>query len=183
MSSVLMLHSSGPQGPGEGSSMLADRLRAELGPGYEFHFPLMPDTATDPHYEAWRDRMVDELNGLEGKVIVFGHSVGGSVALKYCAERGFDERVAGLVLAATPIWGTEEEWEREWALPGSWPAEGPPLPPTTLFHSRDDEVIPFAHLELYEKRLPEAEIHPLDGYGHLYDRGDLSPIVEAIRSL
>ena len=182
MISVLFLHSSGPQGPGEGSSPFADRLREELGAEYEIRFPVMPDTATDPHYEAWRDRLGEELDALEGKVILFGHSLGGSVALKYCAERGFDEKVAGLVSAATPYWGTNE-WEEEWALPEGWPAEGPQLPPTILFHSRDDEVIPFSHLELCANRLPDAAVHPLDGNGHLYDHGDLSEILAAVRSL
>jgi serine hydrolase len=182
LTAVLFLHSSGPQGPGEGSSALAERLRRELAAGYDLRSPALPDADTDPHYEPWRDRIGEEIEALEGPVIVFGHSLGGSVALKYCAERGFDEKVAGLVGAATPFWGTSG-WEEEWALPERWPAEGPPLPPTTLFHSRDDEVIPFAHLELYEKRLPEAEVRPLDGCGHLYDRGDLSEIVTAVTSL
>jgi serine hydrolase len=179
---VLFVHSSGPQGPGEGSDPLVRRLRDELGGDFEVLFPLMPDTETDPHYEAWRDRLAAELDQLEGKVIVFGHSVGGSVALKYCAERGFDERVAGLVSVATPYWGTSG-WEEEWALPEGWPADGPELPPTILFHSRDDEEIPFAHLDLYAKRLPEARTQLLEGNGHLYDRGDLSEIVGAVRSL
>jgi pimeloyl-ACP methyl ester carboxylesterase len=32
---LLLVHSSGPQGPGEGSAPLAERLRDELGPEYE----------------------------------------------------------------------------------------------------------------------------------------------------
>jgi predicted alpha/beta hydrolase family esterase len=180
---VLFLHSSGPQGPGEGSEPLARRLREELGPDYEVVFPEMPDSATDPHYEPWRDRLASELEALEGKVIVFGHSLGGSVALKYCAERGFDERVAGLIVVAAPFWGTGQDWEREWALPEGWPEEGPSLPPTTLFHSSDDEVSPFPHLDLYAKKLPDVTVRPLEGYGHLYERGDLSPIRDAVRSL
>jgi predicted alpha/beta hydrolase family esterase len=143
----------------------------------------MPGTADEPHYEQWRDRLASELEALEGKVIVFGHSLGASVSLKYCAQRGFDARVAGLVLVATPVWGTEEDWEREWALPKGWPEEGASLPPTFLFHSRDDEVIPFAHLDRCAKRLPTAEVHPLDGYGHVYEKGDLTPILNAVRSL
>lgn len=179
---VLFLHSSGPQGPGEGSEPFARRLREELGPDYDVLFPVMPGTAVDPHYEPWRERLAAELEGLGGTVVVLGHSLGSSVALKHCAERGFEQKVAGLVLAATPLWGSED-WEREWALPESWPGEGPPLPATHLFHSRDDEVIPFEHLDRCAARLPEARVHPLDGYGHLYERGDLTPLVEAVRSL
>jgi predicted alpha/beta hydrolase family esterase len=179
---VVVLHSAGPQGTGEGSEPLVGRLREELGGEFEVRFPVMPGTEDEPHYEPWRDRLSAELDALDGKVIVFGHSLGGSVALKYCAEVGFDEKVAGLVAAATPYWGTSD-WEEEWALPEGWPAEGPRLPPTILFHSRDDEEIPFSSLERYSERLPDASIRPLDGNGHLYDRGDLSEIVAAIRSL
>jgi predicted alpha/beta hydrolase family esterase len=179
---VLFLHSSGPQGPGEGSDPFCVRLRDELGGDYEVLFPLMPDTATDPHYEPWRDRLVAELAALEGRVIVFGHSLGGSVALKHCAEAGYGDQVAGLVIVAAPFWGSEV-WEREWAMPEGWSGEGRSLPPTFLFHSRDDDVSPFSSLERFAKLLPEAEVQPLDGYGHLYDRGDLSPIVDAVRSL
>jgi predicted alpha/beta hydrolase family esterase len=181
--SVLFLHSAGPQGPGEGSEPFARRLREELGPQYDVLFPVIPGTDTEPHYEPWRDRLVAELEALDGKVIVVGHSLGGSVALKYCAERSFDESVAGLVAAATPFWGMEESWELEWALPEDWPEVGPPLPPTFLFHSRDDEEIPIAHLDRYAKRLAMAEVYPLDGCGHLYERGDLSPMVSAVKSL
>jgi hypothetical protein len=35
----------------------------------------------------------------------------------------------------------------------------------------------------YAQRFPEAHVRPLDGNGHLYDRGDLTEILEAIRSL
>ena len=128
---VLVVHSSGPQGPGEGSEPLVRRLRGELGGEFEVLFPVMPGTEDEPHYEPWRDRLSAEFDALEGKVIVFGHSLGGSVALKYCAELGFDAKVAGLVTAAAPYWGTTD-WEEEWALPESWPAKGPRLPPSRL---------------------------------------------------
>ncbi len=84
----------------------------------------MPGTAVDPHYEAWRDRLSAELEALEGTVIIFGHSLGGSVALKYCAESGL-RREGGRAWSSRrrPVWGTER-WEREWALPESWPGEG-----------------------------------------------------------
>jgi predicted alpha/beta hydrolase family esterase len=179
---MLVVHSSGPQGPGEGSEPFVSRLREELGEDFDVLFPVMPDTETDPHYEPWRDRLREELNALEGRVVVFGHSLGGSVALKYCAEVGFDKNIAGLVTAAAPYWGTSD-WEQEWALPEGWTAEGSGLPPTILFHSRDDEEAPFSSLERFAERFPEARTQALDGNGHLYDRGDISEIVAAIRSL
>jgi serine hydrolase len=179
---VLVVHSSGPQGPGEGSEPFVRRLREQLGGEFDLLFPVMPGTEKEPHYGPWRDRLSAELDALKGRVIVFGHSLGGSVALKYGAEVGFDENVAGLVTAAAPYWGTSD-WEEEWALPKGWPAEGPRLPPTVLFHSRDDEESPFSSLGSYAERIPEARAQPLEGNGHLYDRGDLTEIVAAVRSL
>jgi predicted alpha/beta hydrolase family esterase len=180
-STVLLVHSSGPQGPGEGSEPFAARLREELGPAYEVLLPAMP-SPDDPHYEQWSERVGEVLSELDEPSIVVGHSLGGSVVLKHFAETGPDESIAGLVLVATPLWG-DSDWEAEWALPKGWPEASTELPPTFLFHSRDDEEIPFAHLELYAKRLPGAETQLLDGNGHLFDRGDLSEIGDAIRGL
>jgi predicted alpha/beta hydrolase family esterase len=178
---VLFLHSSGPQGPGEGSDPFVGRMRQELGSEYEVRFPIMPGTEIDPHYEPWRDRLVEELGRAGESVVILGHSLGGSVALKYAAEQELVGRVTGLVIVAAPFWG-QSEGEREWALPEDWTAEEAQLPPTHLFHSSDDEVSPFSSLDLYAARLPEATVHPLEGYGHLYERGDLSAIVSAVKA-
>jgi hypothetical protein len=176
---VLLVHSSGPQGPGEGSSPFADRLREELGPDLELVFPVLPEP-DDPHYEPWSHRLGELLADLDEPVVV-GHSLGGSVALKHLSEPGA-ERITGLVMVAAPFWG-ESDWEAEWALPEGWPDGTTALPPIFLFHSRDDEEIPSSHLARYTERIPGAVARPLDGNGHLYARGDLSEIVEAIRGL
>jgi uncharacterized protein len=178
---VLLFHSSGPQGPREGSSLLVDRLREELGTEFEVAFPILPNP-NDPHYAPWTERLGEILAETDDPIVVVGHSLGGSVFLKHLAEGGRAEHVTGIVLLATPFWG-ESDWEAEWALPDGWPDARTELPPTHLFHSRDDEVIPFSQLERYRERLPDAAVHPLDGCGHLYDRGDLSEVLEAIREV
>ncbi|HEY1237957.1 MAG TPA: alpha/beta fold hydrolase [Solirubrobacterales bacterium] len=181
MAEILLIHSSGPQGPGEGSAPFAARLDDELGSDYEVLFPKLPDP-DDPHYVPWSERVGQLLDDLDAPSVVVGHSLGASVLLKHLAEGGSQESIAGLLLAETPFWG-QSDWEAEWALPAGWPNDSTRLPPTHLFHSRDDEVIPFAQLELYTKRLSDAEVHPLDGNGHLLDRGDLTEILETIRAL
>jgi predicted alpha/beta hydrolase family esterase len=179
--SVLLVHSAGPQGPGEGSAPFAARLREDLGSEYEVLFPILPDPE-NPHYRPWNERLGQILDDLDEPAALVGHSLGGSVALKHLAESEWREPVTGLLLVATPFWG-QSDWEAEWALPQDWPGPTAKLPPTFLFHSRDDEEIPFEHLERYADRLPGATAHPLDGNGHLFDRGDLTEIVEAIRTV
>jgi len=178
---VLLVHSSGPQGPGEGSDPFAARLREALGPDHDLLFPILP-APEDPHFEAWSEALDEILRSATEPLAVVGHSLGGSVILKHLAESDRDQPIAGLVLVATPFWG-DSDWELEWALPDGWPDESTELPPTFLFHSRDDEEIPLDHLERYAERLPEATARPLDGNGHLFDRGDLTPVLDAIRSL
>ncbi|HEY7267127.1 MAG TPA: alpha/beta hydrolase [Solirubrobacterales bacterium] len=177
---ILLVHSSGPQGPGEGSDPFAARLRDQLGSDHEVSFPMMPHPE-EPHYEPWSERLGQILEEADDPLVVVGHSLGGSVVLKHLADGGDSEPIARLLLLETPFWGREEEWELEWALPEGWTAAETALPPTFLFHGRDDEEIPFSHLELYAKVLPDAEVHPLEGTGHLLDRGDLSEILDAIR--
>jgi serine hydrolase len=178
---VLFVHSSGPQGPGEGSSSFASRLQDVLGPEYEVAHPMLPDPQ-DPHYVPWSNHLGELLEGLGEPVVLVGHSLGGSVAIKHLAETGDWDRIAGLVSVATPFWGTSD-WEAEWALPDDWPDPATELPAIYLFHSRDDEELPISQLDRYAERLPGATARRLDGNGHLFDRGDLSEIVQAIRSL
>src|SRR5262245_6454531 len=178
---LLLVHSSGPQGPGEGSAPLGERLREGLGPDYEVLFPLLPDPE-EPHYEPWSRALGELMGNLVEPPIVVGHSLGGSVVLKHLAESDRPAPIEGLVLLATPFWG-ESGWELEWALPAGWPDESTQLPPTYLFHSRDDEEITLAHLERYAERLTGATARPLGGNGHIFDHGDLTGVLEAIRSL
>jgi predicted alpha/beta hydrolase family esterase len=178
---VLLVHSSGPQGPGEGSAPLLERLRRQLGPGFEIEFPTLPEPE-EPHYGPWSERLGEILDELDEPAVVVGHSLGASVLLEHLAEGGSAERITGLVLLATPYWGSSD-WEAEWALPEGWPDPTTELPPTYLFHSRDDEEVPISHLDRYRRLLPDATARPLEGCGHLYDRGDLTEVVEAIRGL
>ena len=178
---VLLVHSSGPQGEGEGSAPFAERLRAGLGPSHELLFPVLP-SPEDPSFESWSDALEEIWASSDEPLIVVGHSLGGSVALKKLAVGDGEAPVAGLIMVATPFWGGGG-WEAEWALPEDWPDDSTSLPPVHLFHSRDDEEIPFTHLERYAERLPQATARALDGNGHLFDRGDLSEILDAVRVL
>ena len=149
-----------------------------MGAENELLFPRMPNP-DEPHYEPWAAAFEAALADLAEPAVVLGHSLGGSIALKHLPRSEHIASVTRLVLVATPFWGSEE-WALEFALPDDWPAPLTELPPVTFFQSRDDEEIPLDDLELYARRLPSADTRPLDGCGHLYDRGDLTPILEAI---
>ena len=177
---VLFVHGGG-EGAYEEDRKLAESLRDELGVAYDVRCPRMPD-ADSPEYGAWRDRISEELATSGGETILFGHSLGASVLLKYASEVAADRPLAGLFLVATPYWGAVD-WEvDEYELQPDFASKLPHDLPVFLYHSRDDEVVPFAHLALYAEKLPQATVREFDGRGHQFD-ADLSEVARDIEEL
>jgi uncharacterized protein len=90
--------------------------------------------------------------------------------------------VAGLFLVASPYWGAKGWESEEYALPEAVASKLPEGLPVFLYHSRDDEVLPFAHLALHEAKLPQATVRGFDGRGHQFD-DDLSEVARGIREV
>ena len=171
----------GGEGAYEEDRKLAASLQDALGVAYDVRCPKMPDE-DHPVYEAWKERIAKELDALDGEVILVGHSLGGSILLKYLSEEEVDKPVAGLFLVATPYWGVED-WEvGEYALQEDFASKIPKEMTVFLYHSRDDEVVPFAHVALYAEKLPRATVREFEGCGHQFD-DDLSEVARDIGRL
>ncbi len=163
------------QGGGEGAyeedRALAASLQEALGAEYQVRYPKMPNE-DDPEYEAWKPRLSKEFAALEGNVILVGHSAGASVLLQYLAEENVATPIAGIFLIGTPY------WDGFAPLAQRLPKE----PPMFFYHSRDDKVIPFAHLAQFAEKLPRATIREFDGRGHQFNN-DLSEVAADIVGL
>ncbi len=162
------------QGGGEGAyaadEKLAVSLQRALGTEYNVVYPHMPDEA-DPQYETWAAQISEAQAGLGDGAIIVGHSVGGAVLLRHLSERKIDKPLAGIVIIAAPYWGAE-----------AWQADLPGRLPVFLYHSRDDRVVPFAHLAKFAEKFPQATIREFDGHGHQFNN-DLSEVAEDIKGL
>lgn len=174
------------QGAGQGAHAADEKLVANLGqtlgPEYAIHYPAMPHE-DDADYPLWKVRIASELTAMQDPVLLLGHSVGASMLLKYLSEIEVERTIAGIFLLATPFWGGDG-WRYEGfarlALQEGFAAKLPAGAPIFLYHSRDDEIVPFAHLELYARSLPQATIRALDGRRHQLN-DDLSEVAEDIR--
>ena len=162
------------QGGGEGAyaedEKLAVSLQHALGAEYNVVYPHMPDE-DDPQYETWAAQIAEEQAALGDKAIIVGHSVGGAVLLRHLSEAKIDKPVAGIFIIAAPYWGAED-----------WQADLPAGLPVFLYHSRDDSVVPFAHLAKFAEKFPQATIREFDGRGHQFNN-DLSEVAEDIKGL
>jgi uncharacterized protein len=176
---VLFIHGAG-EGAFDEDRLLAESLQNALGSAYDVHYPKMPeqDSAT---YTDWKAPIERELAALDDQVILVGHSVGGSVLLKYLSEQQIDKPISSLFLLATPYWGADEFWKWDEArLPEDLAAKLAGIPRIFLYHSRDDETVPFAHLALYAAKLPQATIREFDRRGHQF-RNDLAEVADTIK--
>jgi hypothetical protein len=177
---IFFVQGAGNMDAPDGSGRLAAYLSRELGDGYRVIAPRMPD-ADNPRYQAWRDRIEQELELIDEEAIVVGHSFGGSVLLKYFAEGSLHKPVRALFLVSVPDWGPDGWAYDEFAVPAD---VGSRLPTSRVFlyHSRDDPEVPFAHLRFSEKLLPTATARAIAGSEHSFTDG-LPVLVDDIRSV
>ena len=181
---IVFLHSAGAQGPHEGSGEFAASLQRSLVSGYNVLYPKMPHPE-DPKYMPWKGRLEQVLAALDDEVILVGHSLGGSVLLKYLSEELYSGSIAGVFLVATPYWGGEGNWNiDEYILREDFPSGLSHVPRIFLYHSVDDDTVPFAHLALYAEKLPQAVVRELDGYGHIFRTGlpELANDIKSVRN-
>ena len=174
---VLFVHGAGGEAFEEDGALVRS-LREELGSDFVVEYPEMPD-ADAPEFGKWSARISRELSALDGRVILVGHSLGASVLLKHLSEERVEKSIAGVFLIATPYWGREVA---EFMLSEDFPATLPEDVPIFLYHGRDDEVVPFAHLAQYAGQLPHATVREVDDRGHQLG-DDLSEVAEDITGL
>lgn len=176
---VLFIHGAG-DGAFEEDGLLVASLQNALDPTYDVHYPKTPEEYSAT-YADWKALIERELATLENHVILVGHSVGGSVLIKYLSEQQLDKPITSLFLLAAPYWGADEFWKWDEArLCEDVAAKPANIPCIFLYHSRDDEVVPFAHLALYAAKLPLAIIREFDGRGHQFGN-NLAEVARDIR--
>lgn len=177
---VLFIHSAGPQGKHQGSSGLLEYLENELGSAFQVIAPQMP-APEDPKYTQWKKLLNEEIAGLDDGTILVGHSLGGSVLLKFLSEVELENTFAKVITIAAPFWGINDEWQLEdFALAENFVSRSSVLPQVVLLHSIGDEIVPFEHLEKYMDNLPGATVRQLAGSDHIFQDG-LPELAEEIR--
>ena len=178
---VLFIQGGGAGTYDEWDDKLVASLQAGLGDGFEVRYPRMPDE-DDPSAATWGPAIRQELAGLKDGAVVVGHSVGGTLLVQALSEQPPPRRLGAIVLLAAPFVG-----------PGGWPADEFTLPndlrsrlpsgvPVHLFHGLDDDTAPPAHMDLYARAIPRAEVHPLPGRDHQLN-DELGEVAALIRSI
>lgn len=161
-----------------------DTLRAELGSGYDIYLPSMPnsDNAKYLEWKLWFERYLALVH--DGVVLV-GHSQGGYFLLKYLSEETLPVRPAALVLVAAPAepddFGGEDGGDFAFDQ-DKLPSVAAQVDRVCIFHSRDDEVVPYRHAEVLAAALPGATLKTFEDRGHFLE-ATFPELIEEIRAL
>lgn len=167
---MLFIHGAGGY---DEDSDLAHSLAAAL--AAELIMPVMP--SEDMSYGAWAAVVEQHLADLESGDVLIGHSFGASIVvgvLSHPDEGATYPSGIRVALLAMPDWGDAGWSVNQYAITGP-----EPLQRISLHHSRDDEVVPFAHLRANSRRLPSAKVHEYGSGGHQFD-GQIARIAASL---
>lgn len=175
------------QGAGEGAhsedELLATSLQKALAAQYRVSYPRFSGLE-HVVYDTWQQEMATELAASGHPDIVVAHSLGGAAVLKYLSQGRRDWTLSGLFLIATPYkckdgdWGTDD-----FALDLDFASNLPRIGAVFLYHSADDEWVPFAHLAQWAGKLPGSTIRQFRDRGHSFAGAEFPELVEDIGSL
>ena len=121
---------------------------------HQFICPDMPckQNATYRARKIWFEKLFPYLND-EG-VILVGYSLGGRFLAKYLSEEMFPKRIAQLHLVATPLdaEGVEGEWTADFGFDKALlPRIGEQVEQVFVYHSIDDDIVPYRHVETFQR--------------------------------
>ena len=164
----------------EQEQVIVDSLRNNLGDGFTIIYPPMPDA--EPTYITWNDILTTNLNNLSGKVILLGHSLGASIILKHFSSTLVPDKIIGMILFGPPYW-KDQNWDiSEYVIEDDFLANLGKLKNIYFYYSIDDEVIPYTHLESYQKLLPQANWRIISDVDHSY-HGAITDMIKDIQEL
>jgi predicted alpha/beta hydrolase family esterase len=161
-------------------SKLVDSLKKILGEDYTINYPPLPNESVP---DFGRSKQIGkEISHGDGEIILVGHSLGASMLLKYLSENEVKKKISGAFLISTPFWSGDEDWKKGPKLKNNFAGTLPKNFPIFLYHCRDDEEVPFAHLALYRQKLSWATFREIPNGGHQLNN-DLTIVASDIKSL
>ncbi len=177
---ILFAHSGGGQGSaGQGSFDFVSYLKKELQNEFEIHYPIIDDPDA-PTYKMWKKLFEKEFKSIDQPAILIGHSLGGSMLLKYLSQEKPNILILSLFLVATPQWGKNGWNVDDFVLKENFEQELGQIKKIFLYQCKEDAIVPFKHFNFYKKAFPNATLRILNGTDHAFSNG-LPELVDDIK--
>ncbi|HAQ02735.1 hypothetical protein A2467_02190 [Candidatus Nomurabacteria bacterium RIFOXYC2_FULL_36_8] len=136
---------------------------------YDLICPLMPNKQNADYvaWKIWFERHFQFINN--EKPILIGHSLGGGFLLKYLSENNFPKKISQLHLVAPYVENNGIYLEKL----NTFEFDVKKInvikdicEEIHLWHSKDDNAVPFSHSELIKENISSVEFHVFKDRGH-----------------
>lgn len=156
------------------SLLTLERLRGQgwknglsdaLGEGYEVLQPRMPNERNAKYLE-WVIWFLKLTPLLDPEVIFVGHSLGGIFLAKYLSENIYPKKITATYLIAAPFNTDTKHPLADFVVSENLSLFAKQGGKIVLYHSKDDEVVPYENVVRYRHALPNAELRTFNDRQH-----------------
>lgn len=158
------------------------RLADHLGDRFDVLSTQMPNNSNAKYLEwkIWFDKYVPYF---KNNVTFVAHSLGGLFLAKYLSENDIPQKILATLLVSPPFDDTSGDYSlADFILPESLKKLEKQVGKIILYHSKDDQVVPFSALEQYKNALPKAETRIFEDRGH-FNQEEFPELVQDILNL
>ena len=143
-----------------------DSLQDDLGDDFDVILMKMPCNynAKYSEWKLWFEKYVPLFNE---EIVLIGHSLGGIFVAKYLSENKYPKKIRGVFLVSAPYDDEGQDSLGDFKLERSLGQLENQAKVIYLYHSKDDDVVPFADFENYKKELPDAKAEAFEDRGHI----------------
>ncbi len=159
-----------------------ESLHDRLGEGFEVIKPSMPngENAKYIEWKIWFDKLVPLL---QNNLILIGHSLGGIFIAKYLSENKFLKNISSTILLAAPFDDKDSDYSlADFELPKNLDLFSEQCQKISVYHSKDDPVVPFNDSLKYLKAIPRAQAVLFENKKH-FNQPEFPELIENIKTL
>lgn len=142
-----------------------ENLSKDLGPQFDVLTPKMPNPQ-NAKYEEWKIWFKKLIPLFTDDVILIGHSLGGIFLAKYLSENKIPLHIVATYLIAAPYNTPEIHPLADFNITSTFEKFTKQAGKVTLYHSKDDVVVPYENATRYTHDLPNASLKTFIDRGH-----------------
>ncbi len=140
-------------------------LEERLGTDFEVILPRMPNSKNAKYLE-WKIYFEKLIPLMDPTVILIGHSLGGIFLAKYLSEEILPKQIRATFLVAAPFLPSEFQRATDFILPPNLERFAKQGGTIHFYHSEDDVIVPFSHMNQFQQALPQAHFTAFKDRGH-----------------
>jgi hypothetical protein len=156
-------------------------LQDDLGDEFSVLAPRMPNPL-NARYIEWKIWFEKIIPFIEEQAILIGHSLGGIFLTKYLSENEYAKKIKAVLLVAAPYNTPEHHPFVDFTITTPLDKFAKQAGDMIIYHSKDDNVVPFENAKRYYKDLPQSKLKIFTDRGH-FNEEHFPEIVEEIKKI